>query len=147
VAASRGCHGTRWTSCTRSPTWVSRSGRRSRGRAPTEPPIVTRLLEIGSTSAEGKRLSAELRLLNRTARGRPVAGPIDVYHSLRQALVPRDRLEAGARVVTIHDMIPFLFPELTEDRFIEGWYNPRRRHSSLDYLSPIAYEKRERLLV
>jgi putative transposase len=31
--------------------------------------------------------------------------------------------------------------------FIEGWYNPRRRHSSLDYLSPIAYEKRERLPV
>ena len=29
--------------------------------------------------------------------------------------------------------------------FIEGWYNPRRRHSALDYLSPIAYEKRERL--
>ena len=26
--------------------------------------------------------------------------------------------------------------------FIEGWYNPRRRHSSLDYLSPIRYEKR-----
>ena len=27
--------------------------------------------------------------------------------------------------------------------FIEGWYNPRRRHSALDYLSPMAYEKRE----
>ena len=27
--------------------------------------------------------------------------------------------------------------------FIEGWYNPRRRHSRLDYLSPIAYETRE----
>jgi putative transposase len=27
--------------------------------------------------------------------------------------------------------------------FIEGWYNPRRRHSSLGYLSPIAYETRE----
>lgn len=25
-------------------------------------------------------------------------------------------------------------------RWIEGWYNPRRRHSSLGYLSPIAYE-------
>jgi putative transposase len=24
--------------------------------------------------------------------------------------------------------------------FIEGWYNPRRRHSSLEYLSPVAYE-------
>jgi len=26
--------------------------------------------------------------------------------------------------------------------FIEGWYNPRRRHSALDYLSPVQYEKR-----
>jgi len=26
--------------------------------------------------------------------------------------------------------------------FIEGWYNPRRRHSALDYLSPIDYERR-----
>ena len=27
-------------------------------------------------------------------------------------------------------------------RFIEGWYNPHRRHSAIDYLSPINYEKR-----
>jgi putative transposase len=26
--------------------------------------------------------------------------------------------------------------------FIEGWYNPRRRHSSLAYLSPLAFERR-----
>ncbi len=26
--------------------------------------------------------------------------------------------------------------------FIEGWYNPRRRHSSIDYLSPIDYERK-----
>jgi len=26
--------------------------------------------------------------------------------------------------------------------FIEGWYNPRRRHSALDELAPIAYEQR-----
>jgi len=25
--------------------------------------------------------------------------------------------------------------------FIEGWYNPRRRHSALDYLSPVSYEQ------
>jgi len=25
--------------------------------------------------------------------------------------------------------------------FIEGWYNPRRRHSALDYLSPMFYEQ------
>ena len=27
-------------------------------------------------------------------------------------------------------------------RFIEGWYNPHRRHSALDYMSPINYERR-----
>ena len=27
--------------------------------------------------------------------------------------------------------------------YIEGWYNPRRRHSALDYLSPVAYEERQ----
>ena len=29
-------------------------------------------------------------------------------------------------------------------RFIEGFYNPRRRHSSIDYLSPMNYELRHR---
>ena len=28
--------------------------------------------------------------------------------------------------------------------FIEGFYNPRRRHSALDYLSPTEYERRHR---
>ncbi len=26
--------------------------------------------------------------------------------------------------------------------FIEGWYNPHRRHSALDYQSPMMYEKK-----
>jgi transposase InsO family protein len=27
-------------------------------------------------------------------------------------------------------------------RYIEGWYNPRRRHSTLEYVSPVEYERR-----
>jgi putative transposase len=39
------------------------------------------------------------------------------------------------------------FPTQVEARlavfeFIEGWYNPHRRHSALDYESPISYEKK-----
>jgi putative transposase len=26
--------------------------------------------------------------------------------------------------------------------WIEGWYNPRRRHSSLGRISPLTYERR-----
>ena len=25
--------------------------------------------------------------------------------------------------------------------FVEGWYNPKRRHSALDYLSPLQFER------
>jgi len=31
--------------------------------------------------------------------------------------------------------------ELAVFDFIEGWYNPQRRHSSLGYLSPVQFEK------
>jgi putative transposase len=27
--------------------------------------------------------------------------------------------------------------------FLEGWYNPHRRHSALEYHSPISYERRQ----
>jgi hypothetical protein len=29
-------------------------------------------------------------------------------------------------------------------RYIEGWYNPRRRHSALGYLSPLDFEAKHR---
>ncbi len=32
--------------------------------------------------------------------------------------------------------------ELRVFQFIEGWYNPRRRHSGIEYLSPNNYERR-----
>jgi putative transposase len=43
------------------------------------------------------------------------------------------------------------FPSKTEARlavftWIEGWYNPRRRHSALGYLSPLNFEEKHRTL-
>ena len=40
----------------------------------------------------------------------------------------------------------YTFPTIEETRravfaFIEGWHNPHRRHSSIEYLSPINYER------
>jgi putative transposase len=29
--------------------------------------------------------------------------------------------------------------------FIEGWYNPKRRHSSIGYLSPVAFERAQEI--
>ncbi|WP_395646721.1 IS3 family transposase, partial [Terricaulis sp.] len=29
--------------------------------------------------------------------------------------------------------------------YVERWYNPQRRHSTLGYLSPIAFEQQEAL--
>jgi putative transposase len=34
--------------------------------------------------------------------------------------------------------------QLAVFEYIEGWYNPHRRHSALDYESPINFERRHR---
>jgi putative transposase len=56
-----------------------------------------------------------------------------IFATLECELLDRRRLRTQAEA------------RLAVSDFIEGWYNPHRRHSSLDYLSPIAYEKRELL--
>jgi len=52
------------------------------------------------------------------------------FATLECELIDRCRLtdQAEARQAIFH--------------FIEGWYNPRRRHSALGYLSPINYERK-----
>ena len=44
---------------------------------------------------------------------------------------------------------PDLSPESATERiidFIDNFYNPERRHSTLDYLSPIKYELKHHVL-
>ena len=79
--------------------------------------LVDRLMAAEEASAAA-RLRAELGLLNRMARRRSLAGAMDVYHSMRQPLAARDRVTARVRVATIYDMVPTLYPELTEARFV-----------------------------
>jgi putative transposase len=33
-------------------------------------------------------------------------------------------------------------PKMAIFEFVEGWYNPHHRHSSIGYLSPVNYERR-----
>ncbi len=76
----------------------------------------------------------------------PPRQPLDIYRSINALcesffatpeceLFDRERFRAQADArLAIFD-------------FIEGWYNPRRRHSGLDYLSPMEHEKRRLSLV
>jgi glycosyltransferase involved in cell wall biosynthesis len=80
--------------------------------------LMDRLLAAHEHDPATAKLRAEVGLLNRLARPRPMAGPVDVYHSLRQPLASRDRIPARVRIATLHDMVPVLFPEVTEERFV-----------------------------
>jgi glycosyltransferase involved in cell wall biosynthesis len=81
--------------------------------------LVDRLLAVGEDTPEGRRAAATLKLLSRTARPRRPDECYDVYHSLYWPLVPGDRVKARARAITVHDMIPNLFPELVTEAVIE----------------------------
>jgi transposase-like protein len=55
------------------------------------------------------------------------------------------RLRRANRVLELLDRQPWTTrAELARAIFewIEGWYNPRRRHTSIGNLSPVAYERR-----
>ena len=81
--------------------------------------LIERLPAAGEETSEGRRLAATLKLLNRTARRRGPHELYDVYHSLYWPLVPPEHVKARARVITVHDMIPYLFPEFVTDEVIE----------------------------
>jgi glycosyltransferase involved in cell wall biosynthesis len=80
--------------------------------------LLDRLMAADESDSATARLRAELALVNRLARPRPVVEHIDVYHSIRQPLASRDRIPARVRVATIHDMVPSLYPDVTEERFV-----------------------------
>jgi glycosyltransferase involved in cell wall biosynthesis len=80
--------------------------------------LVDRLMAADERDSVTARLRAELALVNRTARPRSIASPVDVYHSIRQPLAGRDRIPARVRIATIHDMVPSLYPDVTEERFV-----------------------------
>ena len=77
----------------------------------------------------------------------PVLGPAEPD--------PRDNALARALILSLSKDFSTLEAELLARRrfqsqaearmacfsYIEGWYNPHRRHSGLGYLSPVAFER------
>jgi len=80
--------------------------------------LVDQLFAAGEDTAERRRLAATLQLLNHTARRRTPDEPYDVYHSLYWPLGQPGHVTARARAITVHDMIPSLFPEFVTDEVI-----------------------------
>jgi len=58
------------------------------------------------------------------------------YNAMCESLfaTPECELVDRARLKSTEEAERAVFP------FIEGWYNPRRRHSALNYQSPVKYE-------
>jgi len=79
--------------------------------------LVDRIVRLGEASPEGKKAMAAMMLLNRTAREVPLPDRYDIYHSLCHPLAPPGRVRAGARLLLVHDLVPFLFPELCMESF------------------------------
>ncbi len=61
---------------------------------------------------------------------------------LRQCDVRNFNATLECELVTKHRFKTQREALLAVFEFIEGWYNPHRRHSALGYLSPINYERR-----
>lgn len=79
--------------------------------------LVDRAADAGETSTAGRGLMARMALLNRIAAPAPMPGTFDIYQSLRHALPRPDRVRTTARVLTVPDLIPLLFPAWCGDGF------------------------------
>ena len=71
----------------------------------------------------------------------PLPQPLDIYRSINALC------ESFFATLECELLDRRRFPSQAEARmavfdFSEGWYNPHRRHSGLDYESPMSYEQR-----
>ncbi|MCC7009823.1 MAG: glycosyltransferase family 4 protein [Acidobacteria bacterium] len=91
--------------------------------------LVDRIAGLGEAAPAAAKLMAELALTNRLARPADRTTTYDVYHSLRPPLAARTRVSARARALTVHDVVPLMFPEWCDER-AGGWM--RAALASLD---------------
>lgn len=76
---------------------------------------IDRVVEVGETTSEGRKLMAQVALANRLAQPIRLACWLGVYYSLRGPLSRRARGAAEACVLLVHDVIPLLHPEWCAD--------------------------------
>ena len=73
--------------------------------------LIAGILAAEAAGHDARRDRASLMLLNATATRLAVTKQFDVLHSLRTPLVPRSRIPARVRALTVHDVIPLLLPQ------------------------------------
>lgn len=89
----------------------------------------TRSPHIGTPPKRGEKAKAHEYQLERNRRGLPEPAAVEtVFKTIKNELVWRMTFQTRAAA------------ELALGRYIDGFYNPRRRHSALGYKSPVSFE-------
>ena len=100
--------------------------------ATSHTPKLLATVRTGSVQTFSHSCSRLTRVSSATSSCAPICAPRRFFATLKTELVHDARwaTRAAARAALA--------------AYLEGWYNRRRRHSTLDYLSPVEYELRLR---
>ena len=105
----------------------------------TAQPLARRLLSLGAKNRPTKRQRKDAQLADQIVQDRTQSGCMtDITYIAMESFWSTLKTETGLDAAI---SISRRAAELMVFAYIEPFYTPKRRHSSLGYLSPVAFEK------